>query len=75
MSGNTGKMTREAIEARGPRYELLEPYAPGGSAIGFVICREDQKVLRTPFVNRYATSYSLSYLRKVALGLRGRFDF
>lgn len=70
MAGNTGKMTSEEIEARGPRLQLLSvvnPFIAKGRR--YVIAREGQFPI-TPKLDRiysrvYATSYSLSYLMRI----------
>ena len=61
MAGNSGKMTNEALAARGPRMVLAR------AAGTLVIYREGQPVIRGPF-SVLARSYSLSYLRKVGKG-------
>lgn len=67
MAGNTGKMTREALAARGPRMVLARVGASGQTYRGLVIYREGQCPIRVPF-SVLAKSYSLSYLRKVGKG-------
>lgn len=61
MSGNTGKMTAEALAIRGPRMVL----ARVGRSL--VIYRERECPIKVPF-SVLAKSYSLSYLRKVGKG-------
>jgi hypothetical protein len=61
MAGNSGKMTNEAIAARGPRMVLAR------TRFGLVIYREGQPAICEPFYV-LAKSYSLSYLRKVGKG-------
>lgn len=79
MSGQTGKMTREAIRARGPRFALLRIVT--NERRHMVLCREDQRPLsRTEHDVNWmradwyyvvvAKSYSKSYLLKVAEGNR-----
>lgn len=63
MAGNTGKMTNEAIAARGARIELLR------IADSFVIASADAPPFRTVTerYNRriYATSYDKRYLLRI----------
>ena len=73
MPGNTGRMTSEAIDARGPRLCLTGIY-DGRTFLGFVIRREgvDGTIinpaarlsgkLKNPRYTPYGTSYSLRYL-------------
>jgi hypothetical protein len=61
MAGNSGKMTNEALAARGPRMVL----ARVGRSL--VIYREGQPCIRGPF-SVLAKSYSLGYLRRVGKG-------
>lgn len=63
MAGNTGKMTREALAARGPRMVLARV---GG---GLVIFREWQEPFRTGTIySVLAKSYTLSYLKRLREG-------
>lgn len=74
MAGTTGKMTREAIAARGPRMVLHRINLPSGD-IGYVVSRYGQqnspfsdsksKVLMCDF-EQYARSYTLTYLMRIA---------
>lgn len=71
MAGNTGKMTNEAIIARGPRMRLLAVYS-GVSRIGFVVMRDPNSPvglgttkLERPSYRTYANSYSLGYLLRI----------
>ncbi len=72
MAGNTGKMTNEAIIARGQRMRLVRCY-DGNKPLGFVIMRDPDSAvglgvtsLKNPGYRTYAQSYSLSYLRGIA---------
>jgi len=71
MAGNTGKMTAEAILARGPRMQLSAVYI-GGERIGFFIgCEMEVWVTPNPRLKNsdcrcYARSYSLPYLLRLA---------
>ncbi len=80
MAGNTGKMTSEAIAARGPRMRLVSVKL-AGLPIGSVVCREGASPFRRNFRDAaqaykfrhlhtgiYAASYSLRYLLTVAKG-------
>lgn len=61
MSGRTGKMTQDEIDARGPRFVLARNLENGA----LFYYREDAN----PFKVRHAVvakSYSMSYLQKVA---------
>lgn len=61
MSGNTGKMTRDAIAKRGPRKVLILVYDEGKPV--FLIAMEGQE----PKMGRIlARSYSESYLNRIA---------
>jgi len=69
MAGNSGKMTNEAIAARGPRMVLARLYRQGWNML--VVYREGQEPFRYEsrcwhFV--LAKSYSLSYLKRVGKG-------
>jgi hypothetical protein len=79
MAGNTGKMTTEAVIARGPRIRLTGIYA-GTRRLVFVISREGDSIfcptataryseIRSrlgPFTYQpYARSYSLPYLLRI----------
>jgi hypothetical protein len=63
MAGNTGKMTRGAIERRGPRMCL--GYMVGDE--GYFIFREGQLPLKNNYyrLRVLARSYSKSYLMRV----------
>jgi hypothetical protein len=63
MSGRTGKMTAEALEARGPRMVLARDL-DSKDLFKLVYFREDQQPAGRFAV--VAKSYSMSYLRKVA---------
>lgn len=72
MSGHTGKMTVDAIRARGPRIRLV-CIQSGSKHVGFVIGREGDTFLTAgatrimhPVYWTYARSYSLGYLLRVA---------
>lgn len=75
MAGNTGKMTREAVESRGPRMVLWDIHRLLNCRtrrVGFAITR-DGKQMPVPYMHyahgkahRYAMSYSLSYLLRLA---------
>jgi hypothetical protein len=67
MAGNSGKMTNEAIAARGPRMVLARVGANGQAYRGLVIYRERECPIKVPF-SVLAKSYSLSYLLKVGRG-------
>lgn len=77
MAGNTGRMTTEAVEARGPRMVLWSIYGLKEyhrRRIGFAITREGQ--MPVPYLHyaknyarRYAMSYSLSYLLRLTRGV------
>lgn len=67
MAGNTGKMTREALAARGPRMRLMNFYSRDQKLLGSWIERECASAL--PYGCAYllqigiaSKSYSLSYL-------------
>lgn len=62
MSGNTGKMTAAAIEARGPRLVLTKVFKDG-KYIGSIICSQIDCHYQWHVVAR---SYSLSYLLHIA---------
>lgn len=65
MSGRTGKLTREAMLARGPRMVLA--YAGNG----LVIWREGKSCFAGhPSGSIVAKSYTLRYLLKVGVGQR-----
>lgn len=71
MAGNTGKMTTEALLARGPRMRLCAVY-DGYKRLGFVVYRDpDSPIglgitkLKHPAYRTYAHSYSLGYLLRV----------
>jgi hypothetical protein len=74
MSGQTGKMTREAIRARGPRTALVRICTNLGRYL--LICREDQRpFIKDEYVNWMkadwyyvivAKSYTLKYLLRIA---------
>jgi|HubBroStandDraft_1064217.scaffolds.fasta_scaffold594659_2 hypothetical protein len=68
MAGNSGKMTNEAIAARGPRMVLARLYRQGWNML--VIYREGQEPFNDgrQHVGVLAKSYSLSYLKKVGRG-------
>jgi hypothetical protein len=68
MAGNSGKMTNEAIAARGPRMVLARVHRQGWSML--IIYREGQEPWRHLQCWHFvlAKSYSLSYLRKVGRG-------
>jgi hypothetical protein len=61
MAGNSGKMTNEALAARGPRMVL----ARVGRSL--VIYRERECPIKVPF-SVLAKSYSLGYLLRVGKG-------
>ena len=62
MAGNTGKMTREAIAARGPRMVLAHDL--NSNDLGkLVYYREDQKPAGK--FAEIARSYSMSYLKRL----------
>lgn len=70
MSGRTGKMTAEALEARGPRFVLATVYRirRDGTqvSVGKIIFREDASPLNWDI--RFAViskSFTLRYLLKV----------
>jgi hypothetical protein len=71
MSGRTGKMTAEALAARGPRMVLGEVRMPNDRSF-VVIYREDAP----PFIPgnyrlfTWSKSYTLSYLLRIARGMR-----
>ena len=69
MAGNSGKMTNEAIAARGPRMVLARLCNTKGVGM-LVIYREGQEPFKhgTVWVGVLARSYSLSYLRRVGKG-------
>lgn len=63
MAGNTGKMTREAIERRGPRM-VLAAYGKEG----YFIYREDRPclppgTLRCPIARSYTKSYLVNIVK------------
>ena len=62
MAGNTGKMTREAIAARGPRMVLARPLDSNDLG-ALVYYREDQKPAGR--FAEIARSYSMSYLKRL----------
>jgi len=69
MSGRTGKMTAEALAARGPRMVLGEIRLPDGRSFA-VIYRENAPPFSparpTPYQSFvWAKSYTLSYLLKI----------
>jgi len=68
MAGNSGKMTNEAIAARGPRMVLARLYRQGWNML--VVYREGQEPFKdgTVWVGVLAKSYSLSYLKRVGKG-------
>lgn len=76
MAGNTGRMTKEAVEARGPRIVLWSILALKNchtQRVGFAITREDH--MPVPYLHyaqnyarRYAMSYSLRYLLRLTQG-------
>jgi len=66
MAGNSGKMTNEAIAARGPRMVLARV-----NNSWLVIYREGQPCInyrKVTSMSVLARSYSLSYLRRVGKG-------
>ena len=75
MAGNTGKMTREALEARGPRMVLGEVrFSETKSAL--IIYREGAApLLPGSLVSgnyrlfTWSKSYTLSYLLRIAKGM------
>lgn len=79
MAGNTGKMTAEALRARGPRMCVTEA-REGTRTIGVVIRRENEDPFRRSGFNNprhvtvrhhdWAKSYTLSYVLNIARGLR-----
>ncbi len=76
MAGNTGKMTREAVNLRGPRFLLTVDYVDGGLLIF--------KPGAVPFANRedleryfacagiVSQSYTLRYLLNVGKAHQAR---
>jgi hypothetical protein len=70
MAGNTGKMTREALEARGPRMVLGEVrFSETKSAL--IIYREGAVPLLPGNYKLFtwSRSYSKSYLLRIARGM------
>jgi len=70
MAGNSGKMTNEAIAARGPRM-VLARVVKGIGRSWLVIYREGQPTVRLRdgmSLSVLARSYSLSYLKRVGKG-------
>ncbi len=64
MAGNTGKMTADAVRARGPRMSLIQTRA------GFVIARDGSLPFSVyPDFSTLAKSYSLRYLLNVGRGM------
>lgn len=78
MAGNTGKMTAEALRARGPRLFLVRAFNPfTAKQHGLAIVREGSTVFNkrvrsstTLHLGIVARSYSLKYLQQVAGGNR-----
>lgn len=71
MAGNTGKMTNEAIVARGPRMQLIG-LSLGNRTKAFYIRHAGTHCARPTTgetILVYAESYSLGYLRSVARGM------
>lgn len=77
MAGSTGKMTREAIKARGPRMGLYKIFSPKRDSFMLIILRFGS----SPFTDRNASilqcnmiilarSYSLPYLMSIAKGCK-----
>jgi len=66
MSGNTGKMTKEAIRQRGPRMALSRVHV--GDRIALVIHKEHSSPIDkdSGWYSVLAKSYSLTYLKKIA---------
>jgi len=60
MSGNTGKMTRDAVRLRGPRFVLSRVRGT------FVIWREDARPFTYIVPGYTAKSYTMSYLLRIA---------
>ena len=74
MAGNTGKLTAEALQARGPRMRLLQARR-GTENLGLLVAREGREPFRegiqysevpsrfgrATYVS-YASSYTLGYL-------------
>lgn len=82
MAGNTGKLTAENLEARGPRMRLLT-VRRYRNQIGMVIAKEGQEPFRdgiresqvvhqfgTPTYASYSSSYTLGYLLRIAKAMR-----
>lgn len=72
MSGRTGKLTREALAARGPRMVLTILVNQSGLRQQIIHRDRQWPVIfdKHPYVSSYliAKSYSLSYLLRVAKG-------
>ena len=74
MAGNTGRMTTEALEARGPRMILWSIVAVKNyhaQRVGFAITQEGH--MPVPYMlyahkkaRRYAISYNIGYLLRLA---------
>jgi hypothetical protein len=69
MAGNSGKMTNEAIRARGPRMVLGEIRPNDESRSLWVIYREGAEPILLPSPNyrlfEWSKSYTLSYLLRI----------
>lgn len=65
MAGNTGKMTREAIAARGPRWLLLQEQ---DTKAWFIVLENDSSSLKPGRYFIHARSYSVKYLERVQRG-------
>lgn len=70
MSGRTGKMTREALAARGPRMVLASIQKPGGPELGLIIFREGQIPINREkgYYTLLAKSFTLRYLLMLGKG-------
>jgi hypothetical protein len=73
MAGRTGKMTAEALAARGPRMVLGEVRLPNDRSF-VVIYREGQEPFRSGDNSfrlfTWAKSYTLSYLLKIGRSMK-----
>ena len=69
MAGNTGKMTREALAARGPRMVLAEVRFNNEMPSLWLIYREGASPVVPSYnyrVFEWSKSYTLSYLMRIA---------
>ena len=71
MAGRTGKMTAEALAARGPRMVLAEVRMPDNRSFAMVYREGAEPFLPGNYrVFIWAKSYTLSYLLRIGRSMR-----